>query len=248
MAGQSFRFLHTSGFRLEATLAGLAEVPDHLRETLAAAPFQAVEQVTEAAIREDVDFVVLSGDVADPTSAGPAALAFLQAQCEKLRVRKIPVYWAASRTDLSGDFLSRLQLPDNVHIFPSDRVERITHFRGQSPVATLHGRSWLDKRPLRAAEFLRENQEGFQIAVLYGRGDLETAPRAGVHYWALGGSPGPVDVLVSKGQVVHGPGVRRVCRLGTSARADARWPTSTEKGRSVSGVSRPMWCVGTKSV
>src|SRR5512142_2819113 len=106
MAGQSFRFLHTGGFQLESTLTGLAEVPDHLRDALVAAPFHAVEHVTEAAIREDVDFVLLSGDVVDPTSAGPAALAFLQRQCEQLSTHKIAVYWAASRADMAGDFLS----------------------------------------------------------------------------------------------------------------------------------------------
>jgi DNA repair protein SbcD/Mre11 len=206
MAGQSFRFLHTCGFQLESTLVGLAEVPDHLRETLAGAPFQAVEQVTEAAIREDVDFVLLSGDVVDPTSGGPAALSFLQRQCEQLRARKIHVYWAASRLDMAGNFLDRLQLPDNVHIFPSDRVERLTHFRGQSPICTLFGRSWNEKRPLRAAEFVRDNQEGFQLAVLYGRGDLETGPKPGIHYWALGGGESVFDAASSKTQAVHCPG------------------------------------------
>ena len=176
MAGQSFRFIHASGFQLETTLTGVADVPDHLREVLVAAPFDAVERVTESAIREDVDFVVLAGDILDPTSAGPAALAFLQRQCEQLAARKIPVYWAASQKDLTGDFLSQVQLPDNVRVFPSDRVDRLTHFRGQTPVVTLQGRSWHDKRPLRAAEFVREGQDGFQLAVLYARGDLDSAP------------------------------------------------------------------------
>jgi len=206
MTGQSFRFLHTSGFRLESTLTGLAEVPDHLRDLLVNAPFQAVEHVTEAAIREDVDFVLLTGDIVDPTCSGPAALAFLQRLCEQLKTRKIAVYWAASRLDLANDFLRQLQLPDNVRIFPSDHVERVTHFRGQSPICTLFGRSWHEKRPLRAAEFVRENQEGFQIAVLYGRGDLDTAPRAGLHYWALGDSATASDLASTKTHVVHSPG------------------------------------------
>ncbi len=205
MAGQSFRFIHTGGFQLESTLVGLAEVPDHLRDTLTGAPYRAVEQVTETAIREEVDFVLLSGDVLDPTSGGPSALAFLQHQCEQLRARKIHLYWAASRLDLTGNVLGRLQLPDNVHVFASDCVERLTHFRGQSPICTLYGRSWNDKRPLRAAEFVRESQEGFQIAVLYGPGDLEGGPRPGVDYWAVGGDT-PMEIAPTRLQIVHGPG------------------------------------------
>ena len=137
---------------------------------LVAAPFDAVERVTESAIREDADFVVLAGDILDPTMPGPRLWPSCSVNANSLARRKIPVYWAASQKDLTGDFLLQVQLPDNVHIFPSDRVDRLTHFRGQSPVVTLHGRSWNDKRPLRAAEFVREGQDGFQLAVLYGTG------------------------------------------------------------------------------
>jgi DNA repair exonuclease SbcCD nuclease subunit len=206
MAGQSFRFLHTGGFHLESTLDGLADVPEHLTELLAAAPFQAVENVTEAAIREDVDFVVLCGDIVEPLHAGPAALAFLQRQCEQLRIRKIPVYWAASQSDQAGDFLPQMELPDNVRVFVADRVEPLTFSRGDTPVVTLVGRSWNEQRPLRATEFAREEMEGFQLAVLYSRGDLDGGPRPGVSYWALGGCDAPRDVFASQDQIIHAAG------------------------------------------
>jgi hypothetical protein len=206
MAGQSFRFLHTGGFQLASSLRGLAHVPEHLRDDLIGAPQKAAETVLETALREEVDFVILSGDILDPSTAGPAAVTLLLRRLEQLRAQRISVYWAASRLDLAGDFLFQLELPDNVHVFPRDHIERITHFRGEYPVATLLGRSWNAQRPLRAGEFARETQEGFQLAVLFEPGDLPSKPPESVNYWALGGPALPERPVANRRSLVHSPG------------------------------------------
>ncbi|HJS06952.1 MAG TPA: metallophosphoesterase, partial [Pirellulales bacterium] len=59
----AFRFLHTSDFHLEQPPAGLAEIPDHLRDLLVEAPYRAAANVFQAAIESEVDFVVLAGDL-----------------------------------------------------------------------------------------------------------------------------------------------------------------------------------------
>jgi hypothetical protein len=200
MAGQSFRFLHASGLQLAATVHGLADVPEHLEELLIEAPFKAAAAVFDAALREEVDFVILSGDILDPAAGGPAAVLFLQQRFEQLRAHKIAVYWAASEEDLAGDFLRQVEFPENVRIFPDDRVGRWTHFRGEDPVMSVHGRSWNAKRPLRAGEFVLEQAEGIQIVAGYGRGDVDTNARAGVHYWAMGG-PTPYRKQISETEV-----------------------------------------------
>ena len=50
MSGHSLRFLHTSDVHLEQPLYGVAEIPDHLRDTFLDAPFQAVQQIVDLAI------------------------------------------------------------------------------------------------------------------------------------------------------------------------------------------------------
>jgi hypothetical protein len=102
--------------------------------------------------------------------------------------------------------LSRLELPGNVHLFRSDRVEWVGYVRGDEPVAAVGGRSWSRQRPLRAAEFSRETRAGFQLAVLYGRGDVEANIGAGIDYWALGGSRAALDVASDRRRAVHCPG------------------------------------------
>ena len=72
----AFRFLHASDLHLDRPPRGLAEVPDHLRSVLAEAPYRAAERVFDAAVKERVDFVVLSGDVIDPLAAARGASSF----------------------------------------------------------------------------------------------------------------------------------------------------------------------------
>ena len=69
MSGQHFRFLHAGGFALDQPLAGLAEIPEPLRELLIDAPYLAAQKVFDAAIEERVDFVVLNGDLLDLCAA-----------------------------------------------------------------------------------------------------------------------------------------------------------------------------------
>lgn len=205
MSGPSFRFLHAGSFHLERTLAGFSDPPEHLLEALVNAPFDAAERVFQAAIREEVDFVVLSGDLFDPTHAGPRAVAFLRKQFEKLGSRGISVYWAASEDDLKEDCIRNIDWPANVRIFNSDKVEQLTHYRGEHAIADLLGRSWNAQRSLHAGEFLSLAVGGYQIAVMHGKSDLFNEPRQGLEYWAAGGADVPDSPF--KGVVTaHCPG------------------------------------------
>src|SRR5438270_10643006 len=99
MSGQHFRFLHAGGFALDQPLAGLAEFPDPLVELAIDAPYLAAQRVFDCALEERVDFVVLSGDVADLAQPSPRSISFLVESFERLADQKIAVYWAGGRLD-----------------------------------------------------------------------------------------------------------------------------------------------------
>ena len=80
MSGERIRFLHTADFHLEQPLYGLTQIPDRLRDLLLDAPYMAARQVIETAVLEQVDFLVIAGDVAVIARAGPRAIAFLEEQ------------------------------------------------------------------------------------------------------------------------------------------------------------------------
>lgn len=188
MPGESFRFIHASNFRLERPLAGIAEVPENLCDTLIEAPFASAEAVFQAAIIEEVDFVVLAGDLLDPQEAGPHAVAFLLGQFEQLNERGIDVYWATGRSDAVSRWPGEIHLPENVFVFAIDHPESVTFTRNDRQIARIIGQSFDGNEQIRPAGF-RDDGSGLpHIAVAHGRLDSSTVENGTIRYWALGGS------------------------------------------------------------
>ncbi|HVC95008.1 MAG TPA: DNA repair exonuclease [Pirellulales bacterium] len=199
MTQRPFRFIHAGDFHLERPLSGVAEVPDTLREVFLEAPYLAAERVFEYALAEQVDFVVLAGDLLHAEMTGPRGPLFLVSQFERLRQRGIRVYWAGGQVDPPDAWPAVVRLPDNVHRFPQERFEELLHHRGDEPVARLMGASSLRSRELRADDFNPGPSSLFTIAVAHGIADREAladlavsmqppvSAQPTVRYWALGG-------------------------------------------------------------
>jgi DNA repair exonuclease SbcCD nuclease subunit len=186
MGRESFRFLHASDFHLERPLQDLPDLPDHLKPAFIDAPWKAAEAVFEHAIIENVDFVILCGDLLHPIASGACGPAFLLDQFESLRQRGTAVYWAGGVVDDVERWPGAVTLPDNVHRF-SKRMEAIVHRRSGSPLATILGRSSDGRQTIRAAEYGHEADDNYRIAVGVGEADLESLVSERMDYWALGG-------------------------------------------------------------
>lgn len=205
MPAEPFRFLHAADLHLEQPIAALDEIPDHLRDALIDAPRRAAEQVFDAAIVEEVDFVVLSGDVIDPERAEAGAMAFLVEQLERLAEHDIDVYWAAAAIDASNGWPASLPLPDRVHVFDNERVETKTHYRDKLPLAKLVGQSDSGRR-LHVAGFHREESDAVApctIAVAHGSVEAESLITCPIDYWALGGRHQRARLLTSPCTAVY---------------------------------------------
>ncbi|MFN0019532.1 MAG: exonuclease SbcCD subunit D [Pirellulaceae bacterium] len=186
MSGQSFRFLHASDFHLEEPLGGLAEVPPHLGELFLDAPYTAAERVFDTAVRERVDFVILSGDLLEPTLAGPRGISFLLNQFERLNTHGIAVYWAGGKCDGPQDWPNAAKLPSNVQVFPGYKCEELTHLRGEKAIACIVGRSWHGSS-IQAADYAVDAGNLFSIGVGFGPLELGKISSLRVDYWAMGG-------------------------------------------------------------
>ncbi len=64
-------FINASDFHLERPMQDVLDLPDHLRRTLVDAPWKAAASIFEHALVENVDFVVLSGDLLNPVPRVP---------------------------------------------------------------------------------------------------------------------------------------------------------------------------------
>jgi hypothetical protein len=206
MAGEFCRFLHASDFHLERPVSGFAEVPAHLKDSLIDAPLQAAARVFETAILEDVDFVLLAGDIIDPRASGPHAIAFLLEQFELLREQKIPVYWSGGPQDAPDAWPEEIPLPDHVHLFPKGQIKQIVHRRGETPVARIAGMSATGGGMVEVGLYRVDPANVFTIAVAHGQADAASlASHKQIDYWALGGLHQSQNLFQDK-QTAHYPG------------------------------------------
>jgi exonuclease SbcD len=129
MAGRQLRFVHASDLHLEQPLHGVTEVPVHLRDLFLDAAFGAAERVFDTVIKEQADFLLLSGDVLRMRAGGSRAMEFLWRQFHRLLDQEIPIYWCDSGADRIESWPTTAPLPPNVHWFASEHVERLSHRR-----------------------------------------------------------------------------------------------------------------------
>jgi DNA repair exonuclease SbcCD nuclease subunit len=183
----AFRFLHASDFHLEQPLYGVTEIPDDWKHLFVDAPLQAARKVFETAIKEEVDFVVLSGDLIDPERAGPRAISFLLDQLQLLYERKIAVYWTGGMVDQHDSWPAGLRFPENVQYYPPNHVEEITHMAGDRPLASVYGQSRSTRSEIRLGDYNHTDHVMFAIAVCNGRIEATSIARHRINYWALGG-------------------------------------------------------------
>jgi DNA repair protein SbcD/Mre11 len=187
MGKESIRFIHAGDFHLERPMQDLLDLPEHLKAQLVDAPWKAVENLFEMAIVENVDFILLAGDLLNPISCGATGPAFLLEQFEKLHQNKTPVYWAAGTVDDPDRWPDAVNMPPNVHLFSKTQVEPVVYRRNGTPLATILGRSNDGRESIRSAEFHLDEDDTYLIGLAHGKAERETLMSSRIDYWALGG-------------------------------------------------------------
>jgi exonuclease SbcD len=202
MSGRPFQFVHASDLHLEAPAGGLADAPEQLRERLLECPYQAAARVFDITLAERAEFLVLAGDVLDPWTAGPRGVLFLIEQFKRLGEHGVRVFWAGGSIDSPEHWPAGVSLPENVHHFASDRVERLVVERDGEPLACVVGRSQGRQRALFPAEYRGDTAGLFTVAVAYGEADSGALAHSDLDYWALGGQHSPATPFASR-RVAH---------------------------------------------
>ena len=198
------KFVHASDFHLDRPISGLSEIPKHLIQTLASAPYEAAQRVFDFALTERVDFVLLSGDLFDHDSGSARAPSFLLNNFQKLAQHGIHVYWCAGETDHPDRWPSSIELPETVVTFSSTVVEEVQHLRGEKRIATILA-SGFDAKRRNGDAFAAPVGEGINIALTHGDCESSNLNADNIHYWAMGGRH-KSNRLDRSGSVVAWPG------------------------------------------
>ena len=189
------RFVHASDLHLDRGIEGVVEGPPHWEQRLLDVSMRAAERLFEKVLAENVDFLLLSGDVINAQLAGPGTLLFLVNQFELLAEAGINVYWAGGEFDSPDDWSSSFSLPNNVYHFPANSIQEYYFQRpdsgvGGGPLVKIVGTSRNQvRRTIRPSEFSQDPGGLFSIAVANGDVEPESLSSRRVDYWALGGTP-----------------------------------------------------------
>lgn len=197
-----FRFIHSADLHLDSKFAGMRGLSEAIRQHLRESTFTALRHLIDLAVAEQVDFIVISGDIYDAADSSLRAHLSLQAAFEELGNHGIHVYLIHGNHDpLDGPRL-QIKNADHVHVFGTE-VGSCTATRrsDQQEVAIISGISYPTAKVTEntALKFHRDPAVPlFHIAVHHAnldgdpthetyspctRKELETT---GYDYWALG--------------------------------------------------------------
>ncbi len=194
-----FRFVHAADLHLGAPFVDVSADDERVAAALVAATYRALERVVELCIERDADFLVLAGDVFDEAAPDLRPQLLFQRAMQRLDDAGVRVFVARGNHDPADGRDAGLRLPDNVHAFATDEVERVVLEREGECVAALYGRGYAHRsEKANLAKGFHRSGDPFAIGVLHtnvgGReGHEDYAPcaasdlaAAGMDYWALG--------------------------------------------------------------
>ena len=188
MSGESFRFIHAGDFHLDRPLGDFDDYPATIAESLAMAPRNAAAAVFDAAAAENIDFLVLTGDLLSPAEAGPHGMSLLIDGFEKLAAANTAVFWVAGVTDDPAHWPQSIPLPGNVHLFDKQSVQNIPVQRAGRTICRLVGRSTDRRTALSIAGYGdHAGADEYTIGVGYGTATESLLREADLDYWSLGG-------------------------------------------------------------
>jgi DNA repair protein SbcD/Mre11 len=193
------KFLHTADLHLDSPMVGLRHLPKAIFHRLQESTFKALKNITDAAIKHEVDFVVISGDLYDGEDRSIRAQAVLRNEMNRLAEKGIKVYAIHGNHDHLGGNSIQLEFPENVYFF-KDQLEIAAFRKNDGTLVHLYGFSypkrhvterWIDK-------YERSDGADFHIGLLHGHFEgasdhgkyapfrLSELLDKGYDYWALG--------------------------------------------------------------
>lgn len=193
------KFIHCADIHLDSPMRGLRKLPENIFKTVQESTFQSFHELVNKGIENNIDFMIIAGDLFDQDNRSIRAQARLRKEMERLEKEGIHAFIVFGNHDYYSKSSISLHLPSNVHIF-SEKVE-VKEFTTKNKVCVhLYGFSYPRNHVYERMidEFFKKEGADFHIGILHGQleGKGEHSPYApfriedllkkGFDYWALG--------------------------------------------------------------
>jgi DNA repair exonuclease SbcCD nuclease subunit len=199
------KFIHTADLHLDTPFTGLSQWNPELAGKLKHATFNSFGRIVELCLREEVDFLLVAGDIFNSKNQSLAAqLKFVNA-LKSLSDKGIACYFVCGNHDPLSSWMDQLQLPAHVHRFGSQEAQAMTFQRNGQALADIYGISFETESVTgNLAQKIIHRRMGqadpapFQLALMHGTAGspgphrnhapfaLEEVAGQKFDYWALG--------------------------------------------------------------
>ena len=138
----AYRFVHSADIHLDSPLRSLALRDPRLAEFVGNASRQVFSRIVDLCLDEQVNALLLAGDLYDGEQTSMKTARFLAEQLRRFDSAGIKVFIIRGNHDALSKITKELVLPENVHLFGgrADAVDILRH-RGDRPI-TIHGLSF----------------------------------------------------------------------------------------------------------
>jgi DNA repair protein SbcD/Mre11 len=172
----AFRFIHTADIHLDSPLRSLALRNAALAERVRDATRQAFTRTVDLAIEEQVDALLIAGDLYDGDQTSMKTARFIGEAFKRLTDADIRVFIIRGNHDNLARITRELTLPEGVTVFGARAGIELVEREGRPPIA-IHGLSFKDAQ---APESLLPKYKD----------PVPDAINIGLMHTSLGGSPG----------------------------------------------------------
>ncbi len=191
------KFIHTADIHLDSPLKGLETYEDAPVEEIRGATRRAFDNLIDLAIEEEVDFILIAGDLYDGDWKDYNTGLFFAARMGRLSKAGIKVFIVSGNHDAASQITKVMPLPDNVTLFSPRKPQSV---KLDDFGVIIHGQSYSFRAVTEnlASQYPQNDSNYFNIGLLHtsltGReGHEDYAPctldelkSKGYDYWALG--------------------------------------------------------------
>ena len=196
----TYRFVHSADVHLDSPLRSLALRHPELAELIGNATRQAFVNIIDLCLDEQVDALLLAGDLYDGEQTSMKTARFLASQVRRLDEAGIRVFIIRGNHDAMSKITQELVLPESVKIF-GGRAEAVAIDRGKSEIPiVVHGLSFAKPHapqslvpkfgtPVEGAVnigIMHTSLAGAPGHDLYAPCSIADLEATGFRYWALG--------------------------------------------------------------
>ncbi|MFC1614001.1 exonuclease SbcCD subunit D [Gemmatimonadota bacterium] len=214
------KFIHTADLHLDSPFVGLKNMAPAIAGAMQEATFGAFDSVIELCLDQEVDFLVVAGDIYDGADRSLRAQLRFRDGLRRLAEKGIRSFVAHGNHDPLDGWTAGLELPEEVVVFPGDRVETVPVVKDGREVARITGISYpvREVRENLLPKFNKGKGNAFTIGVLhcnlgsdtghepYAPCTLRDLEKKEFDYWALGHVHNRAEHRLNNGSLVVYPG------------------------------------------